>query len=360
MRISGMHIQSRLGAYRLEYSHLNAIESFFEIEDIIMVDSKVRSLYPERFEKSGLSRSIILIEAEEQNKTVEYAMQLVDQVLERGVTKRSRIVSFGGGIVQDLSGFVASIVYRGLRWCYFPTTLLAQTDSCIGAKTSINYGKNKNLIGTFYNPEIVYIVPDFLRTLERREVLSGLGELVKLHIIGGEGSIDRLAGARDALLHSEETALTEMTRSALEIKKTYIEEDETDKGVRNILNYGHCIGHAIETMTNYLVPHGQAVTLGMILANRLAEKKGCLEKSKRSFIELELLLPFIAEEFLSIRLDEEAIIAAMKKDKKRSTSNLVVIYPLSDGSMRKDPNIAENEIATLLNEWNGQIDGARQ
>jgi len=353
MHVNSFTIKSRLSDYKVEYIDINNILSKLDAaRDIYLVDSKIYQLYMESIFKNFKDAKIVVIEATEENKTVVYALKKIEIIMKYGISKSTRIVSFGGGVVQDLSGFIASILYRGLTWIYFPTTLLAQTDSCIGAKTSINHNQYKNLLGTFYNPSEIFIIPDFINTLEVKDYLSGIGELVKLHIIGGKDSFNKLIVKKNDLLERKSSILNDFISETLQIKKKFIETDEFDKGIRNILNYGHCIGHAIESTTDYIIPHGQAVSLGMILANRLAVRITDLDSDLATTIEREILIPIVSEIFRSMHLSTNGLIEAMRRDKKRVNSNLVVVYLKSDWTMYKNVDVLVDDVVSIVNEWN--------
>ena len=346
-------IRSRLADYEVFEGGWDSLcETVDATTDFLIVDSFIAEHHVDKFAGLVPENRFITIKALERNKTVSYAMRLVERIMDVGITKKTRIVSMGGGIVQDLTGFIASILYRGLQWHFYPTTLLAQADSCIGAKTSINFKSYKNLIGSFYNPARVVVIPDVLDSLPEIDYLSGLGEIIKLHIIGGGVTTAALASDSDRLLKKDKEALARAVIGSLTIKKGYIEEDEFDKGIRNILNYGHCIGHAIESSTRYAVPHGQAVTWGMLLANRQAEARGYLDSDSRRRVERTLLLPFIQERFQKMNLDADSVIAGMKRDKKRVASDLVVVSLATGGGMIKRDDVKESQIRDLIAEWN--------
>ena len=207
--------------------------------------------------------------------------------------RNTYLISLGGGILQDLCGFIASTLYRGIPWIIIPTTLLSQADSCIGGKNALNHQKYKNMIGTFYPPDQVHVYPYFLSTLTPKNYYSGLGEIAKAHIMHSEQATQQLIQQLPKLAHRDTTTLQNAIQLSLKLKKTYIEKDELDLGPRNMLNYGHCFGHAIETTTNYRIPHGQAVILGIILSNLYAKNIGKLLPSKEQYIRTHLLLPFL-------------------------------------------------------------------
>ncbi len=354
MYINKIPIHSHFGTYSLRYVDFSMITQLdLCSNDVILVDAKVKILYSDVLaDIFARAVHIIVIDALETNKTAEFAFGIIEKILENEVTKATRIIAIGGGIIQDLSGFIASTIYRGLEWILVPTTLLSQTDSCIGAKTSINFKGHKNILGSFYNPALILVNPAFIQTLSNRDYLSGLGELVKLHLIGGEKYRKLLIQNMTSLKQRDKKILSERVNDSLEIKKGYIEADEFDKGVRNTLNYGHCIGHAIETTSNYSIPHGQAVTIGMAIANRLSVAKGMLSDSDGRLLEEKILSVIVEEEYWFFALDPIEVVEVMKKDKKRTGSDLVVIYPDASGGFVKDTNVKANEILRQLDAWN--------
>jgi 3-dehydroquinate synthase len=228
-----------------------------------------------------------------------------------------------------VTGFLASTLYRGVRWLYAPTTLLAMGDSCIGGKTSLNLAAHKNLLGTVYPPERVLVHVPFVATLEERDYLSGLGEIVKLHLLGGEDALGRLRGDMTALAR-DPLAVGPIIHSALRIKRDYIEDDEFDRGRRNLLNFGHCFGHALETITDFAVPHGQAVVLGMLLADRIAVTRGLLAVEEAADRAGSLYLPVVSAHPALDEAAAEALVAAMKYDKKRTGRGLALVM-IGDG-----------------------------
>jgi 3-dehydroquinate synthase len=319
-------IHSIFGDYKVVFDEqLSSLSSFLEDSTVVfIIDEKVFKLYTQLFNTISPQR-LILIKANERNKSY-LSMVKIYEILTSFQAKRNlTLVGIGGGIIQDISGFIASTLYRGIKWIYCPTTLLAQSDSCIGAKTSLNFGKYKNLIGTFYPPERVLLSTKFLTTLSRKDFYSGMGEIVKLFLIDGENSLNYFKSQLSRNEIDLRNNIDELLMRSLLIKKRYIEEDEFDKGIRNILNFGHCIGHAIESVTNYAIPHGQAVTLGMIWANIISESSQMLSNEKKEMIYNTFLKNnhTISEKLISF--DSGSIISAMKKDKKRVGDDLAII-----------------------------------
>jgi 3-dehydroquinate synthase len=243
---------------------------------------------------------------------------------------------------------VASIFFRGLTWIYVPTTLLAQADSCMGSKTSLNYKSYKNILGTFFPPHVIYISTVFTNTLAGTDFFSGMGEVAKLHAMGGLQTLgfleERMAGVNNRDL----PVVLSLTRSSLDIKWTYMEGDEFDQGKRNMLNYGHCFGHAIETATHYTIPHGQAVVIGMILANNVALDNGFIPNALYDRLNA-LFFAILKSDYRQLKnIGNDAIIGAMKQDKKRVGSGLPLIMLNEHFEFFKITDLTEQQAADTL------------
>ena len=298
-----------------------------------LVDRKVADLYHHQLADLR-DKQVYRIEATEEAKSYEQLVPVFCWLLDAGCRRRSQLVVIGGGVLQDIGCFVASVLMRGIRWTLLPTTLLAQCDSCIGSKSSLNIDRFKNQLGTFYPPHEVRLVFEFLGTLAPKEILSGLGEAIKLHLIDGEPSVERLRRSL-ASPSADDLPLPGIVWNSLLIKKRYIEEDEFDRGIRNLLNYGHTFAHAFESATQYAIPHGIAVTLGVACAGFFSERLGMLPAG--SFDELlAWLRPYFGscEEMLR-RADPSVVLAGMKRDKKNEGNRITFILTRRLGAMEK-------------------------
>jgi len=315
---------------------------------VIVVDENVWRLH-----RLGVLEGIddpVVLPVDEERKTFATVAWLYDRLLERGLRRNGTLVSIGGGITQDLTGFAASTLYRGVRWVFAPTTLLAQADSCIGGKTSLNYEAYKNILGTMYPPETIVIDSRFPETLSDEDFFSGLGEVVKLHVLGGADHARRLEGAMGALTERRADAVAAAVSASLRIKLPYIEEDEFDRGRRNLLNYGHCFGHALEAATDFVVSHGQGVVLGMLLASVVAARRGLLGEVLRAELEERLFLPALTTH---PHLDEGArdrVLEAMGHDKKRTGEGLALVMCCDGFSMLQVGDLSEAEARAALDE----------
>jgi len=315
-----------------------------------IIDKEVWDLYKDSYFKWLDSSRVILIKAVEFNKSLKAVMSLYDALIERSAKRNIVLVSIGGGIVQDVSGFLASTIYRGVKWIYVPTTLLAQADSCIGGKTSLNYKDYKNLIGTFYPPNYIFVDTDFIYTQKKLDFYSGIGEIVKLHIMGGIKYLKAISEYLPSVIGKQKKYLFKAIYNSLLIKKEYIEEDEFDGGRRNLLNYGHCFGHALETTSNFKIPHGQAIVIGMMLANIVSRERGLLSSKLENKFFNELLLSILFVKSKEYLLKEMDIILSMKKDKKRIGVKLPLII-IKDGLYaNKVTDLDEKEVKFALRE----------
>jgi len=343
-------IHSSIHDYEIYFeSNLAFLKQLLEIQEaIFIIDKNIFNLYQSYFSVFENSENIIILDATEENKTLEASEVIFDKVISLKPTKKTKIISFGGGIIQDVSGFVASTFYRGLNWIYVPTTLLAQADSCMGSKTSLNYKSYKNILGTFYPPHLIYICPEFTNTLTDVDFYSGMGEVVKLHAMGGVNQLEKLITLLPKIHQRDISTILSVTQSSLDIKWTYMEGDEFDQGKRNLLNYGHEFGHAIETATHYKIPHGQAIIIGMIMANYISYTKNelnkiTLEKTEMVFKEL---LKCDTSILTSISLEE--IITPMKQDKKRIGNKLPLILMDEKYVFSKILDLTEEEAITAI------------
>lgn len=292
----------------------------------------------------------MLFPVSEERKTLAGVEEIWDRLMARSAKKNVTLVAFGGGIVQDVTGFVASTLYRGINWVLVPTTLLAQADSCIGSKTSLNYKRYKNVLGTFFPPSEVHVHTPFLRTLSDDDFRSGLGEVVKLHLMGGPDATGAVAAALPQLLARAPGPLLQAIRRSLEIKLSYMEGDEFDTGRRNLLNYGHDLGHALETTSDYAIPHGQAVVVGMLFANAAAVRRGLLARATAARLAEAVLLPSLSVPIREPYLAPDGLLAAMKQDKKRVGDGLVMIMLRDDHTLEKLTDFREAELLASLDD----------
>jgi 3-dehydroquinate synthase len=325
----GMVVRSRLRDYEVRFVSDAATGERNWGDVYFLVDEVIARLHPRA--TAGLPpERVITLSATEETKTLEGAQRLLTELIERGVRRNHRLVAIGGGVIQDVAAFAASILYRGIDWVFVPTTLLAQADSCIGGKTSINMGKYKNILGNFHPPEVILTDVSFLATLPESEIRSGIGEMMHFFLVCARPEAKELMVEHAEVLR-DVTRLERYVKASLETKRSVIEIDEFDKGPRLNFNYGHTFGHAIESITNYGVTHGEAVTLGMDIANYISMRLGMLPEAE--FLRLrELLSP----NFPEFRLEESMLpkyVEALTRDKKNREGQLGAILTRGPGKM---------------------------
>jgi 3-dehydroquinate synthase len=320
----------------------------------LFVDKIVNKHYHEKFWRNEI---IISITANEKNKTIQSSLVLIDTLNKNNYTKKDILISIGGGITQDVTAFARSVYKRGIDWIYFPTTLLSMADSCIGAKSAINYAGSKNLIGLFSAPKEVYINVEFLNSLNIRDVLSGYGEILKLCIVGGNITIDQFKKIKDLQKNNLFFQIDSLIKIALLVKKTVIIKDEFEINIRKALNYGHTIGHAIEPIVNFNIPHGIAVSIGMFVENCISYEYGYLDLDSCLILN-KIIIDYIDDKSMvylkKITVDE--LLLHMKKDKKNELSNISFAVPIEIGHFKilqlkndkKLKKIIENSFKKLI------------
>jgi 3-dehydroquinate synthase len=314
--------------------------------DIIVIDNIIKNLYPNLLNK--ISNKIIAIDANEEQKSYIALVPIINELISSGFKKNNRLIGIGGGITQDVTAFISSIIFRGVKWIFFPTTLLAQGDSCIGSKTSINFKNYKNQIGGFYPPIRIYIDTNFLRTLSKEDMQSGLGEMSHYFVVAGEEEFNEYKLDYNKV-GKDPNILKKMILNSLKIKKSYIEIDEYDQKERQIFNYGHSFGHAIESLTDYSVPHGIAVSFGMDIANFVSMKKDFISNSIRN--EIRQLLKQIWNGYNIKNINVEKFILALRKDKKNIDDDLQLILCKGYGKVFKVAQQVDVNFISWLNEY---------
>lgn len=330
---------------RFEEDFTSRLMTHLRDGDVIMLDENVHRLHAHHLDRFLGGSKYLIIGATEEQKSYNRIEQVLEFLIEEGFKKNHRLMAIGGGIVQDVTGFVASILYRGVEWFFYPTTLLAQCDSCIGSKTSINFGKYKNQVGTFYPPVEVVIDLSFLDTLSERAILSGLGEMIHYYLVSGETDFRRIKADYAKGLKDRNTLKSLLARS-LEIKRAFVEKDEFDHAGRQVLNYGHSFGHAIESVTNYEIPHGIAVSFGMDIANYLSARLGYISEGLR--MDIRELLAWNWGTTLLKGIDVGKFQAALSKDKKNVGSEIRVILTRGLGQMFKTTLVLDEQASGWL------------
>ncbi|MDZ7838178.1 MAG: 3-dehydroquinate synthase [Actinomycetota bacterium] len=295
-----------------------------DAEKILLVSNdKIDSIYHEpvveMLESLGLKYSIHLIDDGEKYKNIASCQQIYNQLLEQNFHRNDILIAFGGGVIGDLAGFAAATYHRGLKLIQYPSTIISQVDSSIGGKVAVNYQKVKDIIGTFYQPHMVIMDSLLLSTLEREEILNGLGEVIKYGIVFDRKilqSLDNIITGPDSLKKAvESNRFMEIIYRCAKIKAQVVAVDEYDTGYRNLLNFGHTVGHALEKASGLtLINHGKAVSLGMLAALDISISLGYMgTEVKKQIVDLynKIGLPLKIE-----GLDIETIMEAVGYDKK--------------------------------------------
>lgn len=319
----------------------NPFTSIFELlqsnkKNLLIVDEKILDIDQPNFNVEP--NRIFLATASENFKTLEGATRILDFLQKNEFTKSEQLIVVGGGTIQDTAAFAAGIYKRGISYVQFPTTLLSMCDSCIGGKASVNYFGAKNQLGLFFPPNAIHINLNFLKTLHDDEINSGLGEILKSCIIGGNYFLDvyhkNVINGKIKSFH----ALKKLIMVSLCIKKSVIEEDEFELNHRRVLNYGHTIGHAIESLSDYQISHGQAITVGMMIENELSHAYDLL--SSNHLVEYNQLCFDLLTEYTLFHLKNmnlHNIIQLIQKDKKTNGNKITFVMPKSAGNLHFIP-----------------------
>lgn len=338
-----MKIKSKIKNFEVKFvNDLKFITEFSKLDPfVIIVGSNVYSIYKKQIFDRFPKESLIVLKLGERNKTINTVTKIHEQLLERTAKKNLTIISFGGGINQDVVGFAASTLYRGINWVYVPTTLLAMADSAIGLKTSLNLKHYKNVVGTFYPPSKIIINVDFLKTLPKLNYYSGVGEIIKFYLMKNsplsdiKNTLKKINNLKDV---KNKKAILKIIEESIKIKLSYMEGDEFDTGRRNLLNYGHEFGHALEPASSFNIPHGVAILIGIIFANIVSYKREIITKEAFDYLNNNLLVPNIPIDVVKLKkryFDKNTLLENMKKDKKRIGNDLVLVLPKKDFSLIK-------------------------
>ena len=345
-------IKSYMGEYSATFCENSAkhlVQNLPEGNYHVIIDKRVADLYADDLQSILTHYSVLKIDALESNKSLEEIPNYVNYLVDKQIRKDDVLIAIGGGIIQDITCFLAATILRGVNWYFYPTTLLAQADSCIGSKSSINCGNSKNLLGTFTPPNKVIIGSDFLKTLENKDVRSGVGEMLKVHGIAGIDFFDDIS-AQYSELFLDPKIMQGFIYNSLKIKKKYIEIDEFDKGPRNIFNYGHSFGHAIEAATNFAIPHGIAVTIGLDMANWLSPHIG--KGNMGHFNRMHGVLYRNYRDFNNTGIAIDVFMSALAKDKKNiGKGEVTLILPNKDAKIEKGRYINDQKLKNLCKKY---------
>lgn len=316
---------------------------------IVVTDCRVASLYGDEvleiMRNLGLRFDLVSFPEGEQAKTMATAVELMDRILGLEIDRDTRIIALGGGVVGDVAGFVASLLLRGLPYLQVPTTLLAQVDSGIGGKTAVDVPAGKNLLGTFHQPEGVFIDLRFLSTLSHGEYAGGLAEIVKYGLIEGGEFFLLLEERAEDILSRREDLMMGIIENCCRSKASLVEMDEHDRGVRRLLNLGHTIGHALEAESGYTLRHGEAVALGIRAELAISRRLSHLTREEQNRIN-GLLAALGLPQGLPEGISVEGTMKRLSRDKKREGGDVSVVLLKKIGM----PFIARGIPETIIKE----------
>ena len=332
----------------------NVIPEKYKTRTILIVaDENVHPIYFENMqqllESFGAKVFSAVIPAGESSKSLNVYENVITKALQYGLNRKSAIIALGGGVAGDLAGFVASTYMRGIDFIQIPTSLLAMVDSSVGGKVAVNHSIAKNIIGTFYQPEFVYINVRTLATLPIREFSSGMAELIKHGLIYDKIFLNSLIANMDKLMSLDFDVLAEAITTSCRIKAEIVEQDEKETGIRAILNFGHTIGHAIESVAGYnKYTHGEAISIGMFYESLIAKELGLVD-----YDYVELLRTTLERAKLPTKIkdiDTEKLTQKMLHDKKNENNGITFVLPTDYGKVEifKDVNTAQ--IKKILNQ----------
>jgi len=345
---SEIEIQSAYREYKVKIYDIHEVLNLDNFEFVIADEMLLHAI-------GDLSQAHIALEADERHKNLDTCAKILEQMSSDGINRSSRVAGIGGGFIQDVATFATSTYMRGVSWTYLPTTMMSVLDSCIGGKSSINLGRRKNVLGNYWPPSEINIFPGILRNLSDEAVIAGLCEGVKICYAHSDENFEEFLQFADVFLQGRRLeVIPEMVHLSLASKKWFVEIDEHDQQERQLLNFGHTFGHALEAALDFSIPHGIAVGLGMLAASR----HSVATKSAR----LNLLVTFLRRAlsrdveklaFYSSTWDRDIFIKNFEGDKKHTNSAYTLILPQGETLQRvslEKTEIVRQEILEIMND----------
>lgn len=317
---------------------------------LIVTDSNVKELYAGEVNnlltENGYDSTVYAFEAGEENKSMDSILGICGACIEHEMDRKSMIVALGGGVVGDMAGFAAAIFMRGINFVQIPTTLLSQSDSSVGGKTGIDFMESKNILGAFHQPRLVYINVGTLKTLPPEQFVSGMGEVIKHGIIRDGEFFDYVEQNSEKIKTLDSETLIKMDKINCSVKADVVMQDERETGLRAILNFGHTIGHAVESAYDFKMTHGECVGVGMIAASHIALNRGMIDEGTLKRIENVLDLYGFKTQ---VKLPEsDTVLAFMQKDKKKIAGKLKFVLPIKIGEVTQTTDVTREEILSAL------------
>lgn len=347
--------------YIEDLSKININEIYDEV--LIIRDENVYNHQLDNFINNIKAKIVYeyIVLAGEDSKSLSVYEEIIKYCIKINLSRKSLIIALGGGVVGDLSGFVASTYMRGIDVCQIPTSLLSQVDSSVGGKTGINIGNFKNIIGTFYQPKFTYVNIDALKTLPNSEFISGMSEVIKYSIIYDYDFLDYLINNSENILNKYNETLHYVVKKCIEIKADIVSKDEKEDDIRKVLNFGHTFGHGFGHGFEKLckISHGEAASIGMNMAFKLSLEKGYIDKSyydkyikvcEKFNLPLKFNIPSDENEITEESKEKinQEILEIMKNDKKNSFGKINLILPIGFGKVKIIDNIDEDEILNII------------
>ena len=316
----------------------------------IISDSNVEPIYADtvkkEFEKVFSEVKVYKFTAGEKSKTLDTIKSFYDFLLENKFDRKSVVAGIGGGVAGDMAGFLAATFMRGIDFIQVPTTLLAQVDSSVGGKVGVDYGKYKNVVGAFYQPKFVYINTSTLNTLPKREFSAGMAEVIKYGVIQSEDFYSYIIKNREKIKDFDKDSLRYIIRSCCDMKACVVNQDEHDTGLREILNYGHTIGHAVEGLKEFELLHGECVAVGMMAVMDISVKRGYISPSKKEgFGEL---LKYFGLPVSVTGLKADNVYEQLFHDKKVSSNKLKFVIADGIGSTIRTSDVQRAEVIAAI------------
>jgi 3-dehydroquinate synthase len=335
-------------------SILGKLENYIKDENrFVVTDSNVYKFYKDKIAVISKKEHTFIFQAGETSKNYKTLHSIYDFLIKNRADRYSYIIAIGGGVTGDIAAFSASTYMRGIPVVHIPTSLLAMVDSSIGGKTAINYGRLKNIIGSFYQPELVLSDISFLETLPEKEYLSAMAEVIKYGIIQDKDFFEFIENNKQKIKTRNTLILQEIVAQSAENKVKIINNDEKEKGQRALLNLGHTLAHAIESSTNYSrYLHGEAVSIGIVYAAVLSAKKSLIEKNDVTRIK-NLLDFFNLPTTIDKDLDNNMLYKIMEQDKKNKKGKLRFVLTKSIGSSIIASDLNKSEVLDLISELKG-------
>ena len=319
---------------------------------VIITNPVVKKLYGTQLKQclvdAGLKTAVLEVPDGEEYKSLESAGKLYQQLAEFGAERSTPILALGGGVIGDLAGFVAATYMRGVPLVQLPTTLLAQCDSSIGGKTAVNHGQLKNEIGAFYQPKMTIADIAALKTLSQEELASGLCEVIKHAVIKDEQFFVYLEKHLDLIKTLDDNVLEAIVAKSAQIKVAVVEIDEKDTGLRNILNFGHTVGHAVESVTNFQVAHGQAVSVGMVAAAKIAAEIDVLDSGNVTRLKNLLEKAGLMTKLPLMKVKQ--LMRTMQYDKKAYGGKIRFVLPRTIGQVFIADDVSPGIVEKVLRE----------